>query len=215
MSDSKSQYNSEIIMSCARNIQYSHLLNYDRVMLRQNNINSELLPDKVKSVTFTSLGKVYHGVGLDNINGGFDAVNTGSVYPKYFHFGNTGMVFVKSDGDEPSEKCCVFADLLDYFSFLTIQGKSKKRKFYGSDCFILSDSSVFIDCASYGRNYKRIYCFFPKDDTGNIMYLTLRDIMPKGSVEKTDVYDNCYNLQHYLEIKKREKRLSLRNYNDT
>lgn len=203
----------ETILKQHKNLKIKKMLDrWDLNMLKRKGIPVNVLPKSIKVVTFDSLGTHYHGIAFKNIKGGW-LVYEDMVLFREFTIGKKGMVYIpykKTTASFKAQTCLVFVSVMDYLSFMTIQYFEPKEQFMFADCYILGDATVFLSCAKYSEQYSNIYCLFPYNNTGRMMYLTLKDVIQDGNVKDSNTYRDCENLENYLEIWRNNHKMQLR-----
>lgn len=205
MEHSPNNYRKNIIKN-HKNLKIKRYLEgWDYKMLKKKGIPKEILPACTRGASFDALGVHYHGIAFQNNHGGW-LIYEDSILFDELTIGKNGMVYIPFKDGFKASTCCVFTSVMDYLSFLTIQYYKPKEQFLFSDCYILGDATVFLSCAEYSTQYDNIFCLFPYDDLGRMMYMTLKDVATNSVVQDNDAYKDCESLQNYLDIWKKKNK---------
>lgn len=154
------------------------------------------LPEIV-SVSYRFLSKTYHGVGVINQNNGIEFVNC-ELPDSSITLSRPGITFLPLEKDKRSSRLCIFADLIDYLAYQTLQKKGFVKLPSGCDTIIMSDVRNFVHVSVEGDDYDMVYLYFPNDISGKTMTKTLMDRYGKHAVVCSPIYKGYSKLSQFV-----------------
>lgn len=157
----------------AGNLRLVYLSDEDRKkLLQQYSMDKWALSPHIYFVEYSAFSKTYRGYGIKNIHGGVEFINP-NFMDSPITLENYGYVFVANKRKAFSENCCLFYDFQDYLAFISAYDKSIFSLPELCDCFILSHVRNFIPMVAATDDYKNIFMFFPNNDIGNTIAMTI------------------------------------------
>ena len=149
----------------AGNLRLVNLSDEDRKkLLQQYGMDKWALSPHIYFVEYSSFSKTYRGYGIKNIHGGVEFINP-NFMDNPITLENYGYVFVANKRKAFSENW--------YLAFISAYDKSIFSLPELCDCFILSHVRNFIPMVAATDDYKNIFMFFPNNDIGNTIAMTI------------------------------------------
>jgi len=100
--------------------------------------------------------------------------------------------------EHKSDKLCMFADMMDYLAYQTLQKNGFVRLPSDCDFMIMSDVRNFIHISVEGDDYDMVYLYFPNDVMGCTITKTLKDRYGKHAIECNPLYKGYNNLLQFV-----------------
>ena len=167
--------------------------------LYSQGITSTHFPRCLKYVEVTSLNVIYKGVGIRNVNGGMEFYCS-ELCSFPFTVSKRGITIVPFVEGHISRICCLFVDLLDYLSYLTLIERHGHPMPDG-DCIIMGGPFNFMDLLPEISSYHCVYCYFPLTVAGQTMYRKSDRFLGKhadwSSVEFLLRYHDAYLIDRF------------------
>ena len=162
-------------------------------------IRKEYLPFELRGIDIFYAGNVFHGVGIENPSGGIEYVSDGLERPSH-SLGETThyKIYSNKDKDNRKDSCCVFFDFLDYIAYIIISRIHMFGLPAESDCFILSSIKNYHKMVIETDLYSKILLFFPKNDFGRTMALSMRQRNPSHIVNCDFYYGSSQSLFDFM-----------------
>ena len=152
---------------------------------------------EVHSVSYRFLSKTYHGVGVINQNNGIEFVGQ-DLTDSPMTLNSSGVTFLLMEKEHRSDKLCMFADMMDYLAYQTLQKNGFVRVPSDCDFMIMSDVRNFIHISVEGDDYDMVYLYFPNDVMGCTITKTLKDRYGKHAIECNPLYKGYNNLLQFV-----------------
>ncbi len=143
-----------------------------RKMVRSLGIAEESVPAEIMTVEFDSLGCHYQGIGVRNVNRGIQFCGTSFTHPQ-ITLGNAGITLLEQGKERLS--CVLFLTFMDYLHYVTSHPDNTTLRF--SDIIIVNDWENFYSAVRACSKYENVYCCLPGTLVGNMMFLTIRDVV--------------------------------------
>ena len=167
--------------------------------LYSQGITSTHFPRCLKYVEVTSLNVIYKGVGIRNVNGGMEFYCS-ELCSFPFTVSKRGITIVPFVEGHISRICCLFADLLDYLSYLTLIERHGHPRPDG-DCIIMGGPSNFMDLLPKISSYHCVYCYLPLTVVGRTMYLTIKQRRKDMTLDYSFLYQGAVSLHSCIQQK--------------
>ena len=164
-------------------------------VLHKFGLSPSVLPASFRGMDLVSCNRHYKVIACRNINGGFECFNE---YVGLFTLDKDGITVNNVYQSRRSKECCLFTNILDYMSYLTLCSiKSVSLPRY-CDCIILNTEKNYNAFNLECDHYQFIHCFFPKYVSGMTLEKTLFTEF-KGRIDSyTKQYDNNSSLLEYV-----------------
>lgn len=161
-------------------------------------IKNEYLPFDLRGFDIFYAGNVVHGVGVVNPSGGIEYVSDDLGRPSH-SIGEKCHFKIYSKGKENrTESCCVFFDFLDYIAYIIISRIHMFGLPAAADCFILSSIKHYHKMVIETDLYSKILLFFPKNDFGRTMALSMKQRNPAHIINCDFYYGSSVSLFDFM-----------------
>lgn len=172
-----------------------------RQLLESEGINPLRIPDSVISVEVLCLNRICKGVGIKNRHGGMEFFSRDYPINGLVNINHSEVLMFSSSKKMTSHSCCLFADMLDYLSYLTLLGEPEGEKLpRNCDCFVMNDVNNFIAIMLDTISYDHVYCLFPNTDTGKTMEKTIISKNQSRAIAESELYNNYESLHEYVKV---------------
>ena len=166
-----------------------------RDMLREQGFAPEPLYGIIKTMVIKYYNVYIQGITIPNDNGGMEFYAP-SHFDKpitLFHDYTTTITYHRK---KRSDSCCLFANMIDYFAYKTMQHKKQHSDVlpFRCDCVIMNKPINFLNATIEVEGYNHVYSFLPLDDVGISMYKTLQERNPSIIEDMSPLY----NKEEYL-----------------
>ena len=170
-----------------------------RKLLDSECINPKCLPVNVCSVDVLCLNKLCHGIGVSNRFWGMAFFSHDEAIKGLVNIEPVEVLRFSFPKRVKYTSCCVFADLLDYFSYLTLvkepEGSNLPKI---CDCFVMNHVCNYLAVMYDTTNYAHIHLMFPRTFIGKTMEKTFVSRCPSRVVVHSDFYKGFDSLHDYL-----------------
>jgi len=165
-------------------------------LLTEEGITSSHLPLSLKFVEVTALNVLYKGVGIRNVRGGMEFYCR-SLYARPFTVRKSAITFLPRVAGSRSSCCCLFADFMDYLSYLTLIDR-RVALFPEGDTVIMGNVQNFHDMLLESKPYYKVACFFPSSQAGQVMFHTVKEERKGYTTDYSFAYCEATNLLTYV-----------------
>lgn len=175
-----------------------------RRLLESEGINPLRIPSSVISVEVLCLNKICKGIGIKNRHGGMEFFSRDYPINGLVNINYSEVLMFSSSKKVVSHSCCLFADVLDYLSYLTLLGEPEGEKLpRNCDCFVMNDVNNFIAIMLDTVSYDRVHCLFPNTDTGKTMEKTIIGTNQSRATTEARLYHNYESLHEFVKTIRR------------
>ena len=129
-------------------------------------------PTLMCSVELVYDNHFHKGVGVRNDNGGMEVWAPG-ITDRFFTVREPGVLTVPVYRNGKTSACCLFADILDYLSYLSLASSAGSHLPRGCDAIIMNDFRNFASMVVDSDEYAYVHCLFPQDAAGRTMEKTI------------------------------------------
>lgn len=113
-----------------------------------------------------------------------------------------GVLYFQKRKGQRTNQCCLFANFLDYLSYLTIMRTAPHPLMVDCDCIVMNNVRNFPTVVVDSENYERVLCFFPNTTVGNTMLQTLRTRRKSSVVDLSSIYAGKQSINEYVRCHK-------------
>lgn len=108
-----------------------------------------------------------------------------------------GVLYFQKRKGTPTKQCCLFADFLDYLSYLTIMRTAPHPLMVDCDFIVMNNVRNFPTVVVDSENYERVFCVFPNTTVGNTMFQTLKTRRKSSVVDLSSIYAGNQSINEY------------------
>lgn len=187
------------IMKNSCKIRYDvNLSQSSKDLIVRNGFLLDAVSNIVSSATVYYPNIAITGIGLKNNKGGF-LFYSDKLTVKPFFLLNNEPVYLPYREKHRSRTCCVFFDMFDYLSYLTIlHDKEYKNDFpCNCDCIIMGEIKNFVSVMLETESYEVTYCFLPNTLTGRTMAMTFKSRNPNNFDDLSGLYNGFDTLHEF------------------